>query len=221
MLEVSMWRFECLATVHGGNRAPLTLLQRHQERRPRHGEACSGELPQNSFSTRWTAIMEIGDGIFMAREQVGLDNVRGRIPILPPTGESLRSPLRRSARLRAVVTAALFLTISATGAATERRCGWYLNPTPANLLLADKDGEWWITSQSEAVGPDAQGVDEHAPQFDDKEYVKTQPNGRGYGCACLTVETNSAEKRITKVTGGQILPLARCRADKSLPKPDK
>ncbi|MDB5826035.1 MAG: hypothetical protein JWQ73_255 [Variovorax sp.] len=103
--------------------------------------------------------------------------------------------------------------------AAERRCGWYQNPTPANLLLTDKDGEWWITSQMQANGPDAEGVDDKAPQFDARQYVRTQPNGYGYGCACLTVETDAKAGRITRVLAGKALPLARCRSDKALPKP--
>jgi hypothetical protein len=104
-------------------------------------------------------------------------------------------------------------------AAAESRCGWYLNPTPANLLLIDRDGRWWITSQMQANGPDAEGADEKAPNFDARQFVKTQPNGYGYGCACLTVETDREANRITKVLGGSIRPLAQCRADRSLPKP--
>jgi len=51
--------------------------------------------------------------------------------------------------------------------------------------------------------------------------VKTQPNGYGYGCACLTVKTDAKAKRITRVTGGRIRPLQQCRADKALPAPDR
>src|SRR4051812_3361379 len=84
-------------------------------------------------------------------------------------------------------------------AAAENRCGWYLNPTPANLLLIDRDGPWWITSQMQANGPDAEGADDKAPNFDAGQFVKTQPNGYGYGCACLSVETDRQANRITKV----------------------
>lgn len=104
-------------------------------------------------------------------------------------------------------------------AEAEERCGWYMNPTPGNLLLIDRDGQWWITSQMQANGPDAIGADDIAPNFDEKEYVQTQPNGDGYGCACLTVEVDVAQKQITRVTAGRILPLSQCKADKALPPP--
>ncbi len=110
------------------------------------------------------------------------------------------------------------IACSAPASASEQRCGWYINPTPGNLWLQDKDALWGITSQVQAEGPDAKGAD-NAPRFDDKQYVQTQPNGYGYGCACLTVETDAKAKRITEVISGHTTPLARCKADKSLPPP--
>jgi hypothetical protein len=103
--------------------------------------------------------------------------------------------------------------------AAEQRCGWYVNPTPANLLLIDRDGEWWITSQGQANGLDAEGADDKAPTFDPKQFVQMQPNGYGYGCACLRVETDRQAHRITKVFSGTIRPLASCRKDRALRKP--
>ncbi|MFI0848575.1 DUF4087 domain-containing protein [Mesorhizobium sp. IMUNJ 23232] len=102
--------------------------------------------------------------------------------------------------------------------AAERRCGWYSNPTPGNLWLTDKDASWTITSQGE--GPDAAGA-EKAPDFDPKQFVETNVpgSGHGYGYACMTVETDVKDQRITRVIAGNILPLAKCKADKSLPPP--
>ena len=114
----------------------------------------------------------------------------------------------------------VLVAIALPASARENRCGWYMNPTPGNLLLLDKDDEWWITSQMQGNGPDAEGADAKAPNFDDKQYVKTQSNGYGYGCACLDVETDPKAKKITKVYGGTIKPIAQCKADKSLPAPD-
>ena len=118
----------------------------------------------------------------------------------------------------AAFVSAVLLTSSGANAA-ETRCGWYMNPTPGNLLLVDKDKSWWITSQMQAQGPDALGADDNAPNFDSKEYVTTQPNGYGYGCACLNVETDAKAERITKVISGKTVPIAQCKADKSLGKP--
>ncbi|MFK8250970.1 DUF4087 domain-containing protein [Ancylobacter terrae] len=115
----------------------------------------------------------------------------------------------------AALAVALFLAGTPILAA-ENRCGWYVNPTPGNLILIDRDADWWITTQLEAGGPNAAGADENLPDFDPKQYVKTQPNGYGYGCACLSVETDNSAQRITRVYSGRILPLARCRGDKAL-----
>ena len=111
----------------------------------------------------------------------------------------------------------LILSLPATAA--ERRCGWYANPTPGDLLLTDRHGDWWITGGGE--GSDARGID-NAPQFKDSQFVETNVpgSGRGYGCACMTVETNARTQRITRVISGEILPLARCRNDRSLPSPE-
>ena len=104
--------------------------------------------------------------------------------------------------------------------AAERRCGWYSNPTPGNLWLTDKDASWTITSQGEAEGPDAVDA-EKFPDFDPKQFVETNVpgSGHGYGCACMTVETDARDQRITRVIAGDILPLAKCKADRSLPPP--
>jgi hypothetical protein len=117
-----------------------------------------------------------------------------------------------------VLAAAVLAGLSVSHAhSAERRCGWYENPTPGNLSLADKDGSWSITSQMQANGKDAEGL-EHLPDLHEKARIATQPNGYGYACVCLIVETNAAEKRVVKVISGKALPLARCMSDKSLPK---
>jgi hypothetical protein len=105
----------------------------------------------------------------------------------------------------------------ANGASAERRCGWLANPTPGNLLLIDKDASWWIASQGEAMGPNAEG---EVPDFDRREFVTTQ-SGYGYGCACLNVATDAPRQRITRVISAENLPLARSRNDRSLPAPPR
>ncbi|MDB9514166.1 DUF4087 domain-containing protein [Kamptonema animale CS-326] len=96
--------------------------------------------------------------------------------------------------------------------ATETRCGWLANPTPANWYLKDGDGTWVISMQG---GYQAEGM-ENLPS-DEKEYVKT--NGyHGYGCACLDVSTNSNRMRIIAIHSGEALPLSTCREDPNLPK---
>ena len=66
----------------------------------------------------------------------------------------------------------------------EKRCGWLINPTPANWWLGDRQGEWELGVQG---GYQAPGKDE-LPDMSARGWVET--NGSyGYGCACLTVTT--------------------------------
>lgn len=96
--------------------------------------------------------------------------------------------------------------------ASERRCGWIHNPTPANWWLIDRDGRWDIAFQGEARTP---GMD-RIPDLTTRDWVRT--NGwYGYGCACLTVTTDPAARRIRSIEAVQQIPLARCRADRALP----
>lgn len=89
--------------------------------------------------------------------------------------------------------------ISSDGPAV-RRCGWISNTMPSNLGLTDRDGTWTIANISE----EADGI-EHMPNTD-----------KGDSWGCLTVETNRQSMRITKVLGGNLIPIARCERDKSI-----
>jgi hypothetical protein len=100
---------------------------------------------------------------------------------------------------------ALAIACASGAPASEKRCGWLDNPSPANLFLDDKDGEWVIASMGEAAGPNAIGADD-VPWEND--------------CACLVVDTDKKSQRIVRIYSTQIEPKAKCRADKSLPKPD-
>ena len=98
--------------------------------------------------------------------------------------------------------------------AAERRCGWVENPTPANWWLRDREAEWTLSTMA---GYQAPGFDS-LPTMDTAGWVKT--NGSyGYGCGCMVVETNRAAARITRLVSATPVPLARCRADHTLPKP--
>jgi hypothetical protein len=97
--------------------------------------------------------------------------------------------------------------------ATENRCGWLQNPTPANWWLTDRHGTWTISAQG---GYQARGID-NMPPLSDREYVTT--NGSyGYGCACLRVVTDRKQMRIISIQSGRQLPLKTCRQDPNLPK---
>ena len=113
-------------------------------------------------------------------------------------------------KLIAVMSLAL---VAAPVGAAERRCGWLANPTPANYWLNDRDGEWTISEQG---GYQAEGMDA-MPDMSTRGWVKT--NGYyGYGCACMTVETDRKTTRITKIISASPRPLKQCRADRHLTK---
>ncbi len=96
--------------------------------------------------------------------------------------------------------------------ATELRCGWLDNPTPANWWLVDRDGTWIISVQG---GYRAVGM-ENIPMMDEANYVRT--NGYyGYGCACLDVVTDPNLQRIATIVDGEALPLNTCQTDPALP----
>ena len=97
--------------------------------------------------------------------------------------------------------------------AAARRCGWLVNPTPANWWLTDRDGQWILGTQGADQAP---GMDE-MPDMSTAGWVET--NGHyGYGCACMTI-TADADGRVTRVADAQPKPLKQCRADKGLPRP--
>lgn len=122
----------------------------------------------------------------------------------------------RRALLPAVLLAAAF---TATGAGaqqgSENRCGWYSNPTPGNHWLTDREREWTIGTQG---GFQARGMD-NMPDLTTNGWVNTNGN-YGYGCACMRVRTDRRNARITQVYSARAVPLAQCRRDRRLPRPN-
>lgn len=106
------------------------------------------------------------------------------------------------------------LDASAAQAAAERRCGWLWNPTPGNYLLRDREAEWVISRQ----GPDAAAALENMPDMTVRGWVETNVR-YGYGCACVTAVLDQRARRVTRLLSAEPLPLARCRADRTLPPP--
>jgi hypothetical protein len=99
--------------------------------------------------------------------------------------------------------------------AAEQRCGWLHNPTPANWWLTDAGGTWILQSQGPQGGADGMDL---IPDVSRHDYVRT--NGEyGYACACLTGTFAPADHRVMTITSFRQLPLARCRADRALPRP--
>lgn len=101
------------------------------------------------------------------------------------------------------------------GFAAENRCGWVENPTPGNYWLTDRDGSWTILTQGSDVEP--AGVD-LMPDFSAGEFVKTNGN-YGNACACMSVDVDKTEMRVTQIHSVRQLALAKCQNDKKLPKP--
>jgi Protein of unknown function (DUF4087) len=100
---------------------------------------------------------------------------------------------------------------AAPAPAAERRCGWLHNPTPANWWLVDRDGEWLISRQG---GYQASGMD-NMPDMSTRGWVETNGNYR-YGCACMTVTTDRARRRVTRIVSAAPLLSRQCRADPRL-----
>jgi Protein of unknown function (DUF4087) len=116
----------------------------------------------------------------------------------------------------------LFLTgvlaaglMASQGQAAENRCGWVENPTPGNYWLTDRDGSFTILTQGSDVEP--AGID-LMPDFSAGEFMKTNGN-YGNACACMSVDVDKAEMRVTKIYSVKQLALAQCRNDRKLPKP--
>lgn len=90
-----------------------------------------------------------------------------------------------------------------------RLCGWWDNPTPGNVSMHDRSGEWTIAMQGmfEANGD--------WPHFKRSEQL---PVGapHGHGCACITARVDRASKFVYSFTDAQALPPKACRMDPGL-----
>jgi len=93
----------------------------------------------------------------------------------------------------------------------ETRCGWFQNPTPANIWLDDRDGEWIIGEQG------GYQVDGDWPEFNARNWVKT--NGSyGYGCACFDLQVDVPSHHVLAIRRAAAKPLQTCRRDSALSK---
>ena len=91
-----------------------------------------------------------------------------------------------------------------------KRCGWFVNPTPNNAWLVDRDGEWTLSTQG---GRQAEG---DWPVFGKREWVEN--NGHyGYGCACMKlVAGDPGTQEIARIVSAEARPLSVCRKDRRL-----
>lgn len=92
----------------------------------------------------------------------------------------------------------------------QTRCGWFDNPTPNNVSLTDRDGEWAIAVQGKF---EAEG---DWPKFRQSQWISSGNASYGRGCACMRVVTDPETRRITSILSATARPLAACRRDKSL-----
>ncbi|MGJ7903596.1 DUF4087 domain-containing protein [Lysobacter sp. 1R34A] len=101
----------------------------------------------------------------------------------------------------------------ASRTALQNRCGWFINPTPANAWLEDRDGSWTIALQG---GHQADG---DWPEFAEKDFVHTNGASYGYGCACMKVKADRKTMTVLRIASAQSKPLAQCRRDPKLREP--
>jgi len=104
-------------------------------------------------------------------------------------------------------------TTPSPAAQLETRCGWFSNPTPANIWLYDRDGEWTIGVQG---GYQVEN-DWDWPEFKRGQWVET--NGHyGYGCACMRLRVEKESGHVLEIESARARPLSACRKDRALNK---
>lgn len=117
----------------------------------------------------------------------------------------------------AALTSLLVLFITSLEAAEESqletRCGWFSNPTPANMWLTDRDGEWTIGIQG---GHQSEG-DWEWPKFRKGQWIKTNRE-YGYGCACFELRVDQETRNVLFIKRAWARPLEACEKDPSLKK---
>jgi hypothetical protein len=114
---------------------------------------------------------------------------------------------------RAVLAAAVIVTLSASFAQAENRCGWVNNPTPGNWWLTDADGQWTMMTQGSY---EANGMD-NIGDISAGDYVATNGN-YGYACGCMEVDTDG-QGAITDIYSFRQLPIGKCENDGALSAP--
>ena len=95
----------------------------------------------------------------------------------------------------------------------ETRCGWFDNPTPGNISLYDRDGEWIIGVQG---GHQVEG-DWEWPEFTPERWARTNVN-HGYGCVCLEVQADHQTHEILAIGKSHAKELKSCQQDQALKK---
>jgi hypothetical protein len=99
---------------------------------------------------------------------------------------------------------------SPASAKAALRCGWFDNPSPSNVWLYDRDGEWTVGIQG---GHQAKG---NWPKFKPAEWIRSGSGSYGYGCACLRLQANAETRDVTLIVSATARPIATCRSDPAL-----
>jgi hypothetical protein len=100
---------------------------------------------------------------------------------------------------------------SPAGPQFEKRCGWFDNPTPANIYLHDRDNTWIIGEQGLYYLDD----EWEWPDFTPKQKVLI--NGHyGYGCVCMEVKVDQQTHKVLEIQNTRIQSLDVCRRDPGL-----
>jgi hypothetical protein len=119
--------------------------------------------------------------------------------------------LRRPAVPVILLLACGALPAAAAEAKLETRCGWFANPTPGNLWLTDRAGEWTIGVQ----GGHQAGGDWDWPEFPPRQWIK-QNGDYGYGCACFKLRADPKTRNVLFVQKAWARPLSACKNDTAL-----
>jgi len=114
-----------------------------------------------------------------------------------------------------ILALTLTLALVPALASAETRCGWFTNPTPANVFLDDAHGGWTLSAQGRGGVP---GFDEAwAEAGSPEEWVMMQPAGYGYGCACVEGDFGPVgSQEVLEVRRYWHRPLAACNSDPAL-----
>ena len=115
-----------------------------------------------------------------------------------------------------VLGLALFAGIPSIAVA-DYRCSWLYNPSADQYQFIDKSATWTIMQRG-GYRLAATSM-KNLPEQSEAGYVRT--NGRyGYSCSCLSVTTDTQNRRITAIEhkGKQVL-LKRCLEDKGIVAP--
>ena len=88
--------------------------------------------------------------------------------------------------------------------AAVRRCGWWDNPSPGNVWLTDRQGQWTVAMQGvyEAAGD--------GPAFAPSQ-LAPRDAPHGHGCACMMVRADLASRLVYDFYEAKALPLKSCR----------